>query len=113
MTNKRFRRIGDSPIIGAGTYADSRYCGISATGHGEYFIRAAVAHDICAMVNYKNISLKEAADEVIQKKLVEMGGQGGIVGIDSKANISYSFNTSGMYRAGIEKEGNCELAIFR
>ena len=113
MTNKRFGRIGDSPIIGAGTYADSRYCGISATGHGEYFIRAAVAHDICAMVNYKNITLKEAANEVIQKKLVAMGGQGGIVGIDSKANISYSFNTSGMYRAAMDKAGNLEIAIFR
>ena len=113
MTNKRFGRIGDSPIIGAGTYADSRYCGISATGHGEYFIRAAVSYDICAQVNYKKVTLQKAADEVIQNKLVRMGGEGGIIGIDARANISYSFNTPGMYRAGIDKTGKIEIAIFR
>jgi len=113
MTNKRYGRIGDSPIIGAGTYADSSYCGISATGHGEYFIRAAVAYDICARVNYKGIALQEAADEVILDKLKQMGGDGGVIGIDSDANIIYSFNTPGMYRAKIDKTGRYEVAIFR
>jgi len=113
MTNKRYGRIGDSPIIGAGTYADSSYCGISATGHGEYFIRAAVAYDICARVNYKGIPLQNAADEVILEKLKQMGGDGGVIGIDSDANIIYSFNTAGMYRAKIDKTGRYEVAIFR
>jgi len=113
MTNKRYGRIGDSPVIGAGTYADSRHCGISATGHGEYFIRAAIAHDICARVNYKGITLQSAADEVILDKLKAMGGDGGVIGIDSKANIIYSFNTPGMYRAKIDKTGKREVAIFR
>lgn len=113
MTNKRFGRIGDSPIIGAGTYADNDACGISATGHGEYFIRAAVAHDICARVAYKGISLQQAADEVIMGKLVEMGADGGIIGIDTDGNIVFSFNSAGMYRAAIDTSGNLEVAIFK
>ena len=113
MTNKRFGRVGDAPIIGAGTYADNSACGISATGHGEFFIRAAVAHDICARVAYKGISLQQAADEVVMEKLVSMQGEGGIIGIDPKANIVFSFNTTGMYRAAIDKTGALTLLIFK
>lgn len=113
MTNKRFGRIGDSPIIGAGTYADNNAGGISATGHGEYFIRAAVAHDICARVMYKHISLQKAADEVILGKLISMGADGGVIGLDADANIVFSFNTPGMYRAAMDKNGELTVAIFR
>ena len=112
MTNKKFGRIGDSPIIGAGTYADNSVCAISATGHGEYFIRAAVAHDICARAKYKKISLQAAADEVIQEKLVKMKGEGGIVGIDPKGIPVFSFNSKGMYRGYIDKDGKVYTGIF-
>jgi L-asparaginase / beta-aspartyl-peptidase len=112
MTNKRFGRIGDSPVIGAGTYADNNVCGISATGHGEYFIRAAVAHDICARALYQGISLKEAADAVILGKLKDMGGRGGIIGIDSAGQIVMSMNTEGMYRASIDTSGKLQVKIY-
>ncbi len=113
MTNKRFGRIGDSPIIGAGTYADNESCAISATGHGEFFIRAAVAHDICARSAYLGLSLQEAADAVIMDKLVEMGGGGGIVGVDPHGNVVYSFNTPGMYRGSMGSDGKSETAIYK
>jgi beta-aspartyl-peptidase (threonine type) len=113
MTNKRFGRVGDSPIIGAGTYADDDSCGISATGHGEYFIRAAVAHDICARASYKGISLQQGADEVILDKLVKMKGEGGIIGIDPQGNVVFSFNSEGMYRAAIDATGTLTVAIFK
>lgn len=113
MTNKRFGRVGDSPIIGAGTYADDESCGISATGHGEYFIRAVVAHDICARVRYKGISLQRGADEVIMDKLVKMRGEGGVIGIDPQGNVVFSFNTKGMYRAAIDVTGTLTVAIFK
>ena len=112
MTNKRFGRIGDSPIIGAGTYADDR-CGISATGHGEYFIRAAVAHDICARARYLKVSLYLAAYEVVKTKLVEMGGDGGVIGIDHQADVVMQFNSKGMYRASINRKGELFVGIFR
>ena len=112
MTNKRFGRVGDAPIIGAGTYADNQACGISATGHGEYFIRAAVAHDICARVAYKGISLQQAADEVVLDKLVKMQAEGGIIGIDPQANTVFSFNSLGMYRAAIDKTGKLTVLMF-
>lgn len=102
MTNKRYNRVGDSPIIGAGTYADNASCGISSTGHGEYFIRYAVAHDIAARMEYKNISIDQAAKEVVMDKLVKKGGSGGIVGLDNKGNITMTFNTPGMYRGFIK-----------
>ena len=98
MTNKRYGRIGDSPIIGAGTYADNRSCAVSATGHGEYFIRYAVAHDICARVLHGKKSLEQAADEVIMQDLFEAGGTGGIIAIDKDGNFTLPFNTKGMYR---------------
>ena len=113
MTNKRYGRIGDSPIIGAGTYADNQACGISATGHGEYFIRAAVAHDICARVKYQGVDLGTAANAVINEKLVQMGGDGGIIGLDPQGNVVYAFNTKGMYRASIDKSGQLDVRIFR
>lgn len=113
MTNKRFGRVGDTPVIGAGTYADNTVGGISATGHGEFFIRAAVAHDICARALYKRITLQEAADEVVLDKLRGMGGDGGVVGIDPGCDIVIAFNSPGMYRAWIDKRGNFGAAIFR
>ena len=113
MTNKRFGRIGESPIIGAGTYADNSTCGISATGHGEYFIRAAVAHDICARVKYQGVDLASAAQAVINQRLVKMGGDGGVIGIDSKGEVVYAFNTPGMYRASINAAGQLDVQIFR
>ena len=113
MTNKRYGRIGDSPIIGAGTYADNQACGISATGHGEYFIRAAVAHDICARVKYQGVDLGTAATAVINEKLVQMGGDGGIIGLDPQGGVVYAFNTTGMYRASIDKSGQLDVRIFR
>lgn len=97
-TNKRFGRVGDSPIIGAGTYADNRSCAVSATGHGEYFIRYAVAHDICARVLHGDKSLEQAADEVIMQDLVEAKGDGGIIAIDKDGHFVMTFNTAGMYR---------------
>ena len=113
MTNKRWGRVGDSPIIGAGTYADNRSCAVSATGHGEYFIRATVARDICARVQYTDVSLAKAADQVVNRKLVEMGGSGGIIALDPQGNIALTFNTPGMYRASIDTKGKVTVAIYR
>lgn len=113
MTNKRWNRIGDAPIIGAGTYANNATCGVSSTGWGEYFIRAMVAHDISAMMEYKGISLQEAAQEVIQKKIPALGGDGGIVALDKDGNIAMEFNTAGMYRAYINTEGELFIGIYK
>jgi beta-aspartyl-peptidase (threonine type) len=113
MTNKRWGRVGDSPIIGAGTYADNRSCAVSATGHGEYFIRATVTRDICARVQYTGVSLAEAADQVVNKELVEMGGSGGIIALDPQGNIALTFNTPGMYRASVDTAGKVYVAIYR
>jgi beta-aspartyl-peptidase (threonine type) len=113
MTNKAFGRIGDTPIIGAGTYADNRSCGISATGHGEYFIRYAVAHDICARVYYKNLSLQQAADEVILGDLKKAGGEGGIIGIDSKGIPIMVFNSTGMYRGFKTENSETKVSIYK
>lgn len=113
MTNKRYGRVGDSPIIGAGTYADNRACGVSATGHGEFFIRAAVAHDICARVMYKNISLQAAADEVVQDRLVAMGANGGVIALAPDGSVVYSFNSTGMYRAAITSSQALEVGIYK
>ncbi len=113
MTNKRFGRIGDSPLIGAGTYADNDTCAISATGHGEYFIRAVVAHDISALMQYKGLSLQEAARKVILDKLTAMGGTGGIVAIDKDGNVAMPFNTEGMYRGWVDRKGKITVKIYR
>ncbi len=113
MTNKRFGRVGDSPVIGAGTYADNRSCAVSATGHGEYFIRAAVAHDIAARVAYAGKTVQEAADAVIQEKLVAMGGTGGVIVLDAKGNVAMSFNTPGMYRGAMKSGGQPMVKIYR
>lgn len=113
MSNKRWGRIGDSPIIGAGTYADNRACAVSGTGHGEFFIRHAVASDICARMRYAGQSLEEAADAVINGVLVEAGADGGVIAIDRKGNIAMPFNTPGMYRAAIDTDGEVEISIYR
>lgn len=113
MTNKKWNRIGDSPIIGAGTYANNNTCGVSSTGHGEYFIRAAVAHDISAQIEYKKASLKEATENVIQQKLVALKGNGGIIAVDKYGNIQMEFNTPGMYRASINQDGDVYTGIYK
>ena len=113
MTNKRYGRIGDSPIIGAGTYADSNLCGISATGHGEYFIRSAVAHDLSAHMEYKKSTLAQAARDIVQIKLKKAKGSGGIIGLDAKGNIVMEFNTPAMNRGSIDKNGKLTTGIFK
>ncbi|WOI22250.1 isoaspartyl peptidase/L-asparaginase family protein [Nonlabens ulvanivorans] len=113
MTNKKYGRIGDSPIIGSGTYANNATCGVSSTGHGEYFIRAQVAYDISAMMEYKGLSLKEATDVVIQKKLVDLGGTGGIVALDHLGNVSMEFNTAGMYRATMNDKDELIVGMYK
>ncbi|MBN2813053.1 MAG: isoaspartyl peptidase/L-asparaginase [Bacteroidales bacterium] len=113
MANKRYNRIGDSPVIGAGTYASNATCAISCTGHGEYFIRYAVAHDISALMEYKGISVEEAAKQVVLEKLVKAGGEGGVIGIDRLGNITMTFNTPGMFRAYAKADGKQGVYIFR
>jgi len=113
MTNKRWNRIGDSPIIGAGTYANNATCAVSGTGWGEFFIRGTVAHDISAMMEYKGSSLKEAASEVIQKKIPKMGGDGGIIAIDKNGNMVMEFNTAGMYRASMNANNELYIGIYK
>jgi beta-aspartyl-peptidase (threonine type) len=113
MTAKRFNRIGDSPIIGAGTFADNASCAVSATGHGEFFIRYNVAADVCARMRYAGKSLTESADIVINQALKNVGGTGGIIAIDAKGNIAMPFNTSGMYRASINVDGELQVGIFK
>jgi beta-aspartyl-peptidase (threonine type) len=112
MTNKKWGRIGDAPIIGAGTYANNKTAAISATGWGEFFIRGVVAYDISAMMEYKEMSLAEAAKEVIQNKNPQLGGNGGIIAIDRNGNVSMEFNTAGMYRAKMNKDGDLEIGIY-
>ncbi|HET6246000.1 MAG: isoaspartyl peptidase/L-asparaginase [Bacteroidetes bacterium] len=113
MTNKKYGRIGDSPIIGAGTYANNKTCAVSSTGHGEYFIRSVVAHDISAMMEYKGYSVDEASNEVINKKLINIGGDGGVIALDSQGNYSMTFNTDGMFRAVIDKDGKMFIKIYK
>lgn len=113
MTNKRWNRVGDSPIIGAGTYANNETCAVSATGHGEYFIRSVVAYDISALMEYKGFSLTEASDEVVMKKLVKLGGTGGVIAIDKKGNVAMPFNTKGMYRGFMKSNGEKLISIYK
>jgi beta-aspartyl-peptidase (threonine type) len=113
MTAKRWGRVGDSPIIGAGTFADNKSCAVSATGHGEFFIRYNVASDICARVEYQHKSIIEAGDEVIHGVLLPVGGTGGVIIMDRNGNIHMPFNTSGMYRASKSSNGEESVAIFK
>jgi len=112
MTLKMWGRIGDAPVIGAGTFADNRTCGISATGHGEFFIRNVVAYDIAALMDYAGLSLQEAADRVVMEKLVAQEATGGIVGLDREGNIAMVFNTEGMYRGYVKAGGERIIAIY-
>ena len=112
MTNKRFGRIGDSPIIGAGNYANNNSCAVSATGHGEYFIRYTVAHDISALMQYAGYTLQQAARKVIQEKLRDAGGSGGVICIDRQGNIAMEFNTTGMLRAYATSGGERMVRVF-
>ncbi len=112
MTNKRWNRLGDAPIIGAGTYAANDACAVSCTGHGEYFIRYSVAHDVWARMIYGGATLAEATDAIIHKKLVEKGGEGGLIAVDKDGNIAQPFNSEGMYR-GWTKPGERKVAIFK
>jgi beta-aspartyl-peptidase (threonine type) len=112
-TGKRWGRVGDSPIIGAGTYASNTSCAISATGTGEYFIRLSAAREICALVEYKGMKLQAAADEVVQKRLAALGGDGGIIAVAPDGQMAWSFNTSGMYRARMSKDLPVLISIYK
>ena len=112
MTGKRRGRIGDSPVIGAGTYADNRSCAVSATGHGEYFIRHTVARDICARMQFGGATLEEAANTVVMEELIEADGEGGIVAVDPSGRVALVFNTSGMYRASVDATGHKIVGIY-
>jgi beta-aspartyl-peptidase (threonine type) len=113
MTNKKWGRMGDSPIIGAGTYANNNTCAISCTGHGELFIRCVVAHDVSCLIEYKGLSLQEACDVVVHDKLIKIGGEGGLIAIDKQGNIAMPFNSEGMYRACRNNNGDMELKIYK
>lgn len=112
MTNKRFGRIGDTPIIGAGTYANNTTCAVSCTGHGEYFIRSVVAYDVSCLMEYGGLSLEEACIRVVNSKLVERGGEGGLIAVDRFGNICLPFNSAGMYRAWKTSHSDYQTAIF-
>ncbi len=112
MTNKKFGRVGDSPIIGAGTYANNQTCAISCTGHGELFIRAVAAYDVHALMDYKKLSLEDAMREVVLKKLPAIGGEGGMIGVDQHGNAYGIFNSDGMYRGFRSSDGREEIAIY-
>jgi beta-aspartyl-peptidase (threonine type) len=111
-TNKRAGRVGDSPVIGAGTYANNATCAVSATGDGEYFIRATVGHDVSALMEYRGMSLKEAAQTVLDK-VAKLGGTGGMIAIDRQGNIALPFNTSGMYRGYADTTGKLVIEIYK
>lgn len=113
MTNKRFGRVGDSPMIGAGNYADNKTCAVSCTGSGEYFIRGVVAYDVACLMEHKAMSLEEASKEVIHNRMLQMGGDGGLIAVDAQGNIAMPFNTEGMYRASRTSSGNEEILIYR
>lgn len=111
MTNKRFGRIGDSPVVGSGTYANNATCAISCTGHGEFFLRAVVAHDISCLIEYKGLSLKEACDFVVKDKLRKMGGEGGLIGVNALGEFCFSYNSTGMNR-GMRNSESQEIVAF-
>ena len=113
MTLKMHGRVGDSPIIGAGTYANNASCAVSSTGHGEFFIRATVARNICALMEYGNLSLQQAADRIVMNELVDMGGDGGVIAVDKEGNIATPFNTAGMYRGMVSSLRAADVAVYR
>lgn len=113
MTNKRWGRVGDSPIIGAGTYANNQTCAVSATGHGEYFIRLAITHSISMLMEYNEMTLQQAVDLMIQEKLTDLGGTGGVVAVDHSGHVAFSFNTNGMYRGYLKQGSDPVVAIFK
>ena len=113
MTNKKFGRVGDSPMIGAGNYANNKTCAISCTGSGEFFIRGVVAYDVACLMEHKEISIEDASNEVIHKRILEIGGDGGLIAVDTKGNIAMPFNTEGMYRASKSSNGKEELSIYK
>ncbi len=112
MTNKRFGRIGDSPMIGAGNYANNETCAVSCTGSGEFFIRGVVAYDVACLIEHKGYSLQQAADEVINKRILKIGGDGGLIAVNTKGDIAMPFNTEGMYRGCRNSEGMKEIKIY-
>ncbi len=113
MTNKKFGRVGDSPIIGAGTYANNNTCAVSCTGHGEFFMKTVAAYDVSCLMEYKGLSLKEACKLVVKEKLVKIGGEGGLIAIDAKGNIELVFNSAGMYRAKAGKGKKLFVGIYK
>ncbi|MFY0602779.1 MAG: isoaspartyl peptidase/L-asparaginase [Flavobacteriaceae bacterium] len=113
MTNKKWGRVGDSPMIGAGNYANNKTCAISCTGSGEFFIRGVVAYDVACLMEHKNMSLEDASNEVINKRILEINGDGGLIAVDTKGNIAMPFNTEGMYRASKSSNGKEEVAIYK
>ncbi|MBS1495749.1 MAG: isoaspartyl peptidase/L-asparaginase [Bacteroidetes bacterium] len=113
MTNKKYGRIGDSPLIGAGTYANNNTCAISCTGHGEPFIRAVAAYDVSCLMEYKGMTLQQAMNEVVHVKLLAMGGEGGMIGVDAKGNTGMVFNSAGMYRAMLNSQGEHVVGIYK
>lgn len=113
MTNKKWGRVGDSPMVGAGNYANNKTCAISCTGSGEFFIRGVVAYDVACLIEHKNMSLEAAANEVINKRILEIGGDGGLIAVDAEGNIAMPFNTEGMYRASKSSTGDAELKIYK
>ena len=113
MTNKQFGRVGDSPIIGAGTYANNKTCAISCTGHGEPFIRAVTAYDVSCLMEYKELSLEEAMNVVVHDKLIKMDGEGGMIGVDANGNTAMVFNSEGMYRGMKNSSGKNIIAIYK
>lgn len=113
MTNKKFGRVGDSPIIGAGTYANNATCAVSCTGSGEYFLRGVVSYDVACLIEHKNYTLEDACEEVIQHRLKNIGGDGGLIAVDTKGNVTLSFNTEGMYRASKNNQGMNDVSIYR
>ena len=112
MTNKKYGRIGDSPVIGSGTYANNRTCAISCTGHGEFFLRAVVAYDISCLMEYAGLSLAAACDRVVQDKLIKMGGEGGLIAVNAQGEFKFSFNSAGMYRGVRSSAGAQEVAYY-
>jgi beta-aspartyl-peptidase (threonine type) len=113
MTNKKYNRVGDSPLIGSGTYANNKTCAVSCTGHGEYFIRSVVAYDVSALMEYKGYSLDKAANYVVNEKLVELKGAGGLIAIDKEGNVAMPFNTPGMFRGYVTESGKIVVKMFK